>query len=532
MAPPLRVMTIASRPSDLAELTDLSRAMASRGHLVSLLYLFAGTEIEWHRGAFESITQLVAERVPGLSVIQLDMLAIHRGAFENNQPVSRVIAQLDSGAIQVDVQPPKAVSPGLAAKVGRRLRDPQGTMKVLTEAVPATLRLMQRVPASLWSGAFTVARRTEDAVLVYSRFQQFFLNFINEASIDVVIIPEDIVGPIWPVAVAAAHAANIPAVVCPYTLANQSEAIQSLKSEPAFQASANAIAVELYPQWRYRNDRVDLVRLPAEHIFAHAELGITPPDPWMMNSGFSDRILVDSQASFDYFRKGGIPAAQMAVVGSVSQDRMFELRQQREARLAQLRRDLGLSGVKPLLLISGCPNQLSAQVPGCEFKTIEDVAAWVGESVAPLSEHYHLVVRPHPNFIEFGGMLARYGVVSTMAPTSSLVPLSDLFIAFASATIRWAIACGIPTVNYDVFHYGYGDFTSTRGVAGVSESRDFRECVRSLTPRSPAWSSLAEAARADSAYWSVMDGQGVARIEHEIEEARNRRANKERESNA
>lgn len=533
MPGPLRLLAIASRPSDLAELADLSRALASRGHDVSLLYLFAGTEIEWHKGVFASIEQFIREPVQGLAIISLDMLAIHRGAFEGREPVNEVIARVGEGAIDISVPAEPAVAPGLAAKVGRRLRDPQGTMKVLRQAVPATMRLARQVPASLWPGAFTVARRSEDAVLVYARFHEFFGKLIAQRSIDAVVIPEDIVGPIWPVAVSAAHAANIPAVVCPYTLANQQEAIQSLKSEPAFQTSANEIAVELHPEWRYRDADVDLVRLPSEHIFAHHGLGITPPDPWMMNSGFSDRILVDSQASFDYFRSGGIPSEQMTVTGSVSQDRMFDLRQHRDQHLERLRKDLELQSVKPLLLISGCPNQLSAQVPQCEFTTMEEVAAWVGASVEPLADHYHLVVRPHPNFIAFGEMLSRFGVVSTLEPTSSLVPLADLFVAFASATIRWAIACGIPTVNYDVFHYGYGDFASTTGVAGVTGSGEFTECVRGLTPGSGPWSSLAAAARADSARWSVMDGKGVARIEQEIQQARIRRAAmKEQHGNA
>ena len=41
----------------------------------------------------------------------------------------------------------------------------------------------------------------------------------------------------------------------------------------------------LYPRWRLVERGADLVRLPSAHIFAHEQLGIAPPDPWMMNSG-------------------------------------------------------------------------------------------------------------------------------------------------------------------------------------------------------------------------------------------------------
>lgn len=516
-------LLIGLRPSDLVEIADTARALAGAGHRVTLLYLYAGTEIEAHRETLQLLTQMSAGAVPGLTAIALDMLAIHRGAFDAAQPIAQVIDQVTSGAIDIGVPPSLPVAPGLTAKVVRRLRDPRGTAEVLISLVPAFLRLARHIPLGLWTHAVALARRSQDATLVYRRFGSFFARAIEQWAITAVVVPEDIVGPVWPVLVAAAHSRGVPVIVCPYTLANQQEAVQSLKSEPAFQASANPIAIHLHPEWRFKDGDVDLVRLPSEHILAHHELGITPPDPWMMNSGYADRILVDSAASFDYFRAAGIPADRMRVAGSVSLDRMHRLRLDRDSQLETLRAQLGLAGAKPLLLISGCPDQLSAKVPFCEFANMDEVARYVGESVAELSGHYHLVVRPHPNFTAFAERLAPFGIVQSLAPTASLVPLADLFIAFASATIRWSMACGIPAVNYDVFHYGYGDFITARGVATVDGSGEFRAFVRSLTPGSPNVTALAERARADSARWGVMDGKGLERIEAEILSAQARR---------
>ena len=41
---PLRLLTVASRPSDLVEMADLTRALAERGHHVTLLYFFSSTD--------------------------------------------------------------------------------------------------------------------------------------------------------------------------------------------------------------------------------------------------------------------------------------------------------------------------------------------------------------------------------------------------------------------------------------------------------------------------------------------------------
>lgn len=509
------------RPSDLVEIADTARALCQAGSRTTLLYLFARPEVDAHRAAFDMLDQLSREAIPGLSAMRLDMLTVHQGRFDGSGRVTDIMATQPVSATTPAAGP---VASGLMAKVVRRLRDPKGTFDAVSTAGPATIDLARRVPPRLWRHAFTAARRMQDAMLVYRRFLSFFSRLLDELAVDAAILPEDIVGPVWPVLVAATHRRGIPSLVCPYTLANQAEAIQSLKAQPGFQTRENAIAAHLHPVWRYRHGDIDIVRLPSEHIFAHAALGITPPDPWMMNSGYADRILVDSRASFEYFRAGGIPERQLAIVGSVSQDRMFQQRQKRDAALQALRASLGLSGAKPLLLISGCPNQLSASVPYCEFATIEQLAAFVGDSVAPLTAHYDIVVRPHPNFMAFGELLAPYGVKSTDAATASLVPLADVFVAFASATIRWAIACGVPTVNYDVFHYGYGDFAGAKGVTSVSGGADFRAAVQLLTPGSAPLQQMGVAAESERDHWSLMDGRSVERIENEIAAARQRRA--------
>lgn len=507
MTDPLRLLAIASRPSDYVEMADLARALAARGHQLKLLYFCWRFDpaLPRMRQDVDSLT-----RSGAVSVTMLDA--------QTGQPLDASATPTNSAADAGEHTAPHR-------KRLRVIRNNIGSIHQL----PGHLKILPRVRAEHYRQLPRVLFQAWATTAGYSRFLRLFVKEIRDVRADAVLIPEDIVGNIWPVSIRAAHQCGIPVLVFPYTLANRQEAIQSLRSQHAFQTSENAVAAALFPKWRYAADGIDLVRLPSGQIFAHHYLGIDPPDPWMMNSGFADQILVDSHAGSDYFRAGGIPVDQIAVVGSVSQDRMFEQRKNRDAALLALRRELAWSGSKPLLLISGCPNQLSAPVPGCEFTSMDAVARSVGESLAPLSQHYHLLVRPHPNFIEFGAMLEPFGITSTTAPTASLVALAGVFVAFASATIRWAIACAIPTVNYDVFHYGYDDFAGAAGVRPVDGAAEFRDLVRSLVPGSPSLASLAAGARQDSAHWSVMDGSSIDRIEDQIQRARQRRANMSKE---
>jgi hypothetical protein len=536
----MRLLVMASSAADFVEMADVAQVMAGRGHQVWLVYLYSRSDDSV--GALGRLDDL--GRRTGITAVPVEVSEVpsqipHGNAIEATQaapapPPLLVESSITADAVRSAVRLVRRLRLDWYPKNTRIARWAYGSAHVADalrdrERTKETWRLFRRLspryselPRKTWFDGVRTLHRAAAMVLRYRRFASFITNSINSFSFDALIIPEDIVGSTWPVAIQAAHGCAVPVVVLPYTVANRAEAIQSLKGATAYQTRANAASALLYPRWRFQADGIDIVRLPSDHILAHEELGITPPDPWMMNSGYADKILVDSPASRDYFLESGIPAQQLEVVGSVSQDRMFAIRQDRDRALADLRNELGLSGQKPLLLVSGCPNQLTASVPYCEFKTIEDVAAFVGESLQPLAEHYHLVVRPHPGFPGFGPLLERYGVASTMRSTASLVPLADVFVAFASATIRWAVACALPVVNYDVFHYGYGDFDAAGGVRTVTRREDFRSLVSSLTPGAPAMRDLRTAAQRDSAHWSVMDGKGIDRIEAAIVQARER----------
>jgi hypothetical protein len=99
--------------------------------------------------------------------------------------------------------------------------------------------------------------------------------------------------------------------------------------------------------------------------------------------------------------------------------------------------------------------------------------AWM-ESFKALGERANVLIRPHPRIL-----LERFAVFEdsciklTWQPTAELIPLCDLYVASISATIRWAVACGIPTVNYDTFRYRYADYDSAAGVIGVERWTNF-----------------------------------------------------------
>ena len=135
--------------------------------------------------------------------------------------------------------------------------------------------------------------------------------------------------------------------------------------------------------------------------------------------------------------------------------------------------------------------------------------------VATLTERtdWNLVLRLHPRMPrEQFAFLEEIGGRITDEDTAHLVPLCNLYVASVSATIRWAIACGKPVVNYDVYRFGYTDYTGVPGVFTVNEKQAFVDIIQSLTNDPARLAAAAAAQDAVREQWGRFDGGAAVRF--------------------
>jgi hypothetical protein len=86
-----------------------------------------------------------------------------------------------------------------------------------------------------------------------------------------------------------------------------------------------------------------------------------------------------------------------------------------------------------------------------EFASYPEAIEFVMKTLVALPG-CNVVVRLHPRVnYEAHRFVEQWGATITQRDTASLVPLCDLYVASVSATIRWALACGIPVINYDLY---------------------------------------------------------------------------------
>lgn len=344
---------------------------------------------------------------------------------------------------------------------------------------------------------------------------------IRRERIGVVLLGADVAHYDTAAYVRAAHLERVPALVVAGWMIHQDENAEAFRFEPSLQAGrlGNRLAAWAFPRWLYRYRGTELVRLPSGHIWAREMLGIAPPLPWVLHSGYSDCILVESEAALQSCWREGLPEHQVALVGGILHDSMRRLLEDPAARRVELCARLGLADPgRPLLLWAVPPDEFYR--PG-------------GRPECVFPDHRQVV----DHFVRLGGSLAGWNVVFSLHPsigsavrermaaagaavwdghTAEAVPLCDLFVASGSTTVQWAALCGRPIIDYDVYRYRQDDYRGMAGRLATEDLDEFEAILRRLTADDGERAALAAASAGGAGRWGVLDGLAGQRIAERI----------------
>lgn len=156
-----------------------------------------------------------------------------------------------------------------------------------------------------------------------------------------------------------------------------------------------------------KDDNRKVLRLPAGHVYGHIITGTSPPDPWMMNSGYANIIAIENEKMFEYYRNSGIPASKMKITGACYDDNLAYYYLNKEYERKKLYRELGIQSDKPLFLLGGFPNQITANPPRFDFEDAEDAVDFIVDCVEVFKKDYEIIFRPHPNYLELSDLFTK-----------------------------------------------------------------------------------------------------------------------------
>jgi hypothetical protein len=345
-------------------------------------------------------------------------------------------------------------------------------------------------------------------------FAARYRRLLLDLKIDLVVVTEDSVSSRSRALLAAAERLRIPALLLPFTIVNPEEAATVIRQLPAHRVrrlDQHAFAA-MRPRWVRKDREGALLRLPVGRAAVLELAGLAPPEPWIANRGYAV-IAAESPAMQQRYVAFGVPAEQIVLAGSLIDPVLEDARQRRGELRAALLGRLGLPE-KPLLLCALPPDQFPlgppAENPYLSYPQL--LADWLA-SLKAVADRFAVVVRPHPRVAgQELEQLHQSGLAVAWDDTAQLVPLCDLYVASCSATIRWAIACGRPVVNYDVYRYGYDDYAGVAGVLHMDRAGDFDATLDELASNPVRLKSVAEAQAAAAGEWGCLDGGSQQRL--------------------
>jgi hypothetical protein len=298
---------------------------------------------------------------------------------------------------------------------------------------------------------------------------------IRTYNVQLLILAEDSEGYFTPQLIRVAQKNRVKAVVFPYTFANQFEFLEDafFNKQWANASFLSSCAGRFFTKWTRNYKGKKLLRWRPEIIFAAELFGQSAPSPWVMNSGSANVIAVESQFMKKYYLAAGIPEKQMQETGFVSLDVLSTVLKNRNAIRREMSQRYQLNLEKPWLVCAVPPSQWPRT--GVGFSSYDH---FLNEFVSFLKSYpdIEVILKFHPRLsqTESRQLCQAFHLTHVESGTAQLIGVADFYLASVSATIRWALACGLPTINYDLYAYRYQDFTHACGLFSVEHFSEFK----------------------------------------------------------
>lgn len=386
-------------------------------------------------------------------------------------------------------------------------------LRLLVYPLRGPLRRLAVALFGVWYQQFSTYLPPDIRALQY--IQWALPGLLDAHDIRLLVLPEDNFYYFTNFYVKAVHDRGGAAIVVPFTIVNMLEWAEAFYKEPSHNADLllNSAMAFLFPRWRHSHRGRSLV-MPFQQILCTEYFGTAPPVPWLINSGHADAIAVESAFMYKYYLRAGIEEKRLRLTGALYDDALHHARIHADVLRENLYRRLRLTPGRPMLLCALPPNQLAgAGRATCDFSDYAKLLEAFVQPLRGLVDTYNCVLSLHPRIDSNSLAALDLGLIRVATENvASLIPLSHLYIASCSATIRLAINCGVPVVNYDVYRYDYDDYKGIPGVLTTEENAAYQQAVLRLCTEPQVYADSQRQLQAFAAEHAVLDGQAGDRL--------------------
>lgn len=324
------------------------------------------------------------------------------------------------------------------------------------------------------------------------------------------------------------HQLKIPSLIMPQWLASPLEPAEFFLEDPAYQVRTvlDRLIALLYPAWIYKHHDRRLLRLPSSQIIMKELFRLRPPKPWVLHSGFADIISLEGFSEFERAKSLGLSTTALRIIGSLENDLMVATQKKRTDNLLSLEKKFGLEH-RPLIISALPPDFFQYFSSGRRLaypsyrKTLEQ---WIG--ALRNCPGYNIIYSVHPSLSDLEIVqLEKFGITIYRGSIIDLLPLADLFVACISATIQWAISCGVPVLNFDLYRFRYHDYDDAGGTITVEDDQSFHDQLSKMVNQPPYLQQLRTKQQLVRKYWGTQDGLAGTRLISLLSDLRKRYEN-------
>ncbi|MCX6840344.1 MAG: hypothetical protein NTX35_21390 [Verrucomicrobia bacterium] len=344
------------------------------------------------------------------------------------------------------------------------------------------------------------------------RVKRFFHELLAAHMPEIVFLSQEDIHYLSPLIVLEAQALGIGALVIPFVMDNPEGAAEEFSKKPDYlvRSILTKIIAKRYPSWVIEYKGREVFHVPPMTVVALEWLKLAPISPWSNACSFAHAVVVEGSAVRS---KDPHARSKSRPIGSLTMDAMHEIRLNAATLKAQLLQEVGLDPSRPFLLCALPPNQFNTNREGMEFESYIDVIQFC---LAALGQSgWQVIVNLHPRTeaADFGLNTQEHpNIKVSTSPIWRLIALCDVYLSFTSATIRWAIACGTPVINYDVYRYHFDDYRGAPGVVHTDSKQDFVAFLNHTAEDSQYLEELKAHQQRCAPEWGCLDGRSHERL--------------------
>lgn len=315
---------------------------------------------------------------------------------------------------------------------------------------------------------------------------------------------------------------GIRSFVIPSTMSNGKEQAEIYFSDSQYHAAVTShkILALIFKNWSKEYCGTLLFRVPISRLLAIKFFQVDVEKPWVFNSTNADIVFLESLAMRDYYGAVGLASNNLVVTGTPTCDLLYQVGADLNGIKTRLRAKYCLDEYQKVILIALPPDffYVVGGRPQSIYANHAEVINFFSRLIgAHQSVRWIISLHPSMSKVDYG-MLELAGATIIDEPAYQLLPLCDIYLATVSSTIRWAIACGVPVINYDFYRYHYDDFESVDGVLYAATEEVFQLLLKALLEQTDFLETIRTQQQLSAVQWGQLDGKCCERINEEIQQ--------------